>query len=121
MIIIFVILISAVLGIMDKVKHHWESTWFSTIKTPKLLADWLNPHVFMFRDIKPAWFAWCFRYPLAGIGDFWHFMKGVLLQLIWISMWMGYHEATLLVWLVMCNVIYMVIFELFFIAMFNKK
>jgi hypothetical protein len=112
--------ISSMFGLMERVKHKWETSWFSTVKNPKWLADWLNPHVFSLRAIKPVWIGWLFRYPLAAVDDFWHFLKFLLLMMIFTTIWIAYHECSWIVWMIICTPLYCIPFELNFCG-FNKK
>jgi hypothetical protein len=121
LLVIYGILISCLFGVMDKVKQKYESTWFSTIKKPAWLVKWLNPHDMSLFRVKSLVLAYLFRYPLAALADFWHLLKGILLQIIWLAVWTGYHECTIWVWLIVCNCGYMLFFELFNVAMFNNK
>ena len=112
-------LLSAIIGLMDKVKHQWTSTWFSTVLQPKWLAQWLNPHYTLQTNSKILQVL--FKYVLAAVGDFWHFLKAIMLQLIFILAWVSYHEANFWVWLLVCNTVYGVLFEVVFSGCFNKK
>jgi hypothetical protein len=119
--ILLVFLISALIGLMDKVKHHWEQTCFSTVTHPDWLVKWLNPHWYLFMDSKNQFVQWLFKHTLAGVGDFWHFSKFLMLQAMFYLAWVSYHEARLIVWILICNAIYGVIFEVVFTGIFNKK
>jgi hypothetical protein len=120
LLIFMVISIAGMFGLSERVKDKWESSWFSTIKDPKWLADWLNPHVFSLRGIKPLWLGWLFRYPLAAIDDFWHTLKFMLLVLIFTTIWIAYHECSWIVWMIICSFAYFVAFELNYCG-FNKR
>ena len=117
--ILLIILISTIIGLMDKVKFHWEQTWFSTILKPDWFAKWLNPHSII--PTKSRILAFLFKYALAGIGDFWHLLKFLMLQTVFYLVWVSYHESRLIVWLVLCNIAYGVIFEVVYQGLFNKK
>jgi len=113
-------LISAIIGLMDKVKFHWELSWFSIVTKPAWLARYLNPHQRLIEK-APRWIAFLLDRQLAGINDFWHTLKFIMLQLIFILAWVSYHEGNVWVWLLVCNAVYGVIFEVVYAGMFNKK
>lgn len=117
--ILLIFALSFVIGVMDKVKHHWSSTCFSTVSRPNWLAKYLNPHY----TLVTKWpvVNWLLKHTLAGLGDFWHTLKAIMLQLIFFSIWRAYNEWNIWLWLLTCNAIYGVIFEVTFMGMFNKK
>jgi len=120
LLIFMVIFISCMFGLSEAVKHKFESTWFSTIKHPKWFTDYLNPHIFPLRNLKPACVGWLFKYPLAAIDDFWHTLKLILLILIFTTIWIAYHECSWLIWMIICAPAYFLPFELNYNG-FNKK
>jgi hypothetical protein len=118
--ILLIALISAIIGLMDKVKFHWELTWFATVVKPAWLSRYLNPH-YRLIEKAPKWIAFLLDSPLAAVNDFWHTLKFIMLQLIFYTFWISYHESRLIVWLIVCNAIYGVIFEVVFRGFFNRK
>lgn len=81
LLVLLVALLSFLVGVMDKVKFHFEQSWFSTIRKPAWLVIWLNPHQYLIPK-APFIIAWLLARPLAGLNDFWHFLKFMVLQLI---------------------------------------
>lgn len=118
--IIFIILIFALTGVMEKVKHCWETTYFSGITKPFWLKRYLNPHERLFNP-KSRLMQFMFNYFLAGANDFWHTLKFIWVELIIIGYWVSFHETGFWTWLVLCNAIYFTVFELCFTAILNKK
>lgn len=117
--ILLIVLISALFGIMEKVKNHFTETWFSTIQNPAWLKRWLNPHERLIEK-APAIISWLLAHSFIAINDFWHFLKFVILQLIFILGWNRY-EVDIWTWLLVSNFIYGSLFETFYTAVFNKR
>ncbi len=119
---VFVLLmtISAIIGIMDLIKFHWEMSVFSKVKSPAWLSRWLNPHDRLIEK-APAIFVWLLEHQLAGLNDFWHFLKFILIQLIILLGWWFHYEGDWWAFFLMGNAIYGVIFELFYSAVFTKN
>lgn len=118
--ILLIAIISILIGIMDKVKFHFNQSWFSTVTHPEWLRKWLNPHEYIW-DKAPGIIAWLLARPLIGLNDFWHFLKFILLQLIFITAWVSYNEMPIFTWLLLCNAVYGVLFEIGYEAILNKK
>jgi hypothetical protein len=116
--ILLLILISALIGLMDKVKFHWDETWFSTVTRP-VWARYLNPHEYIWIPTNTILF-YLAKGPLIIFLDFWHSLKWIMLQAVFMLAY-PLQGAKWYIWLLVCNALYFTMFNVVYSGMFNKK
>ena len=112
--IISVFVMSLIWGQMDKIKFHYSKSIFSTFGwqgyfNPSKKPEWIKGDVLMFLFTRSA---------LIGFADFWHMLKGLILEIILFNF--VYLNGWNWGLFILLNLIYWGVFEFSFVSL-NKK
>jgi hypothetical protein len=118
--ILTILSIFILIGLMDKVKFHYYMSLFVRITKPLWLVRWLDPTKRMIEK-GPKWIMFLLNSPLAAVNDFWHFLKFMLIECIIYLAWMLHMEGKWWSFFLICNLGYMVIFEVIFTSDWRGK
>jgi len=112
---ITLIILSLLIGWMDKIKFHYSETLLSRIFRPDWLVRWCDPSLRLFPG------NWLLDGPLAGLNDLWHFLKFLMLQCIFYLAWINHMEGKWWAFFLICNLGYGVLFEMVWTSNWIKK